>query len=804
MASTSTSQNQRPTFYEGQFLGADQLTASVLYERLLAARQALGPHAWGIAVGLDLVQTALPSGAANVTLMPGIAWDGYGRCVCVTAPTQLPVSAFANYQSVTPSAGTLLQVWLRYTETTGNQPGQGFALCCQSNSDSVIEGWTFDVGNLPAGPQGTVSVAGVNIQPSQALQQFAGTEPVLSDSSVPFQQFPYADATAIWRIPVGMVRWCKTSATAAGFFGPLVNNLTPPDADQIRQFRQYIGTVSENILAPAGAIRLRDRGATSSIYQPPSTVAGAQNDLVWLEGSTRVLGDLRVCGGVIDIRDAQGSMEGTPEIIRRNAANLWGGQSLEVAFGPTLSGSAPNGNAFTVGLVQVPSTGPLGPLTASFTVRDNGYIGLGGNGVSSQVEVGGPLILDTASGGALTLTGGATVVWNDGQWTWLNANLDHTSINTGVAVSNALTCQSLNVGGVGMATGSTTPNPAIEGAAWIADSLVVGSDPTQLGSGTVLIQDSSTRKQGNLWVFASTGDLQFDGGVDGIFVFNNTGTASTTATAFLGANVGFNTLFPAATVDINGTLHVAGLTSLGGVSGNLAVQGNVSANGNISAGGNVAANGNVSASGNILADGNVTADGNISCGGIKFFVISHPLDPANKLLAHASIEGPEAAVFYRGEARLTDGATEVLLPSYFEALTLKTGRSVQLTPIYDGDEAISPLAASTVTSGRFKVRAITADNPRQRFYWEVKAVRADCSPVQAERPRAASSGTFPSQSTAPPTPAAPTQAAPTQATPTQAAPTSTASDTPSDDASSDADAASKRASPRRSSKASRK
>ena len=51
----------------------------------------------------------------------------------------------------------------------------------------------------------------------------------------------------------------------------------------------------------------------------------------------------------------------------------------------------------------------------------------------------------------------------------------------------------------------------------------------------------------------------------------------------------------------------------------------------------------------------------------KFFRIDHPLAPERKYLEHCSLEGPEAAVYYRGEARLLDGVATVVLPDYFEA-----------------------------------------------------------------------------------------------------------------------------------------
>ncbi len=116
----------------------------------------------------------------------------------------------------------------------------------------------------------------------------------------------------------------------------------------------------------------------------------------------------------------------------------------------------------------------------------------------------------------------------------------------------------------------------------------------------------------------------------------------------------------------------------------------------------------------------------------KNFKIAHPLDPARKSLVHASLEGPGDGVYYRGEARLVNGSVVIDLPPYFEALTRKDRRTVQLTPI--GGPSVL-YVATAVEGGRFTVRADNGDS-EQRFYWEVKAVRADLAPLVVEPLRA--------------------------------------------------------------------
>jgi hypothetical protein len=115
----------------------------------------------------------------------------------------------------------------------------------------------------------------------------------------------------------------------------------------------------------------------------------------------------------------------------------------------------------------------------------------------------------------------------------------------------------------------------------------------------------------------------------------------------------------------------------------------------------------------------------------KNFVIDHPLDPA-RYLVHATLEGPEGAVYYRGSARLANGRAEVELPRYFEALTRRAGRTVQLTNV-DGFDALAveTREGERIRDGRFVV--VSRDPASaQAFDWEVKAVRADAPPLEAE------------------------------------------------------------------------
>jgi len=131
----------------------------------------------------------------------------------------------------------------------------------------------------------------------------------------------------------------------------------------------------------------------------------------------------------------------------------------------------------------------------------------------------------------------------------------------------------------------------------------------------------------------------------------------------------------------------------------------------------------------------VTTGGTLTAA-TKNFRINHPLDPEHRLLIHACLEGPENAVYYRGQGRLEGGLARVELPDYFEALARPEGRTVILTSCCEENEPISVLAASGIVNGAFNVRAADDRNPRQLFYWEVKAVRADVEPLETQAHKA--------------------------------------------------------------------
>lgn len=68
---------------------------------------------------------------------------------------------------------------------------------------------------------------------------------------------------------------------------------------------------------------------------------------------------------------------------------------------------------------------------------------------------------------------------------------------------------------------------------------------------------TSPVQQGSISFFTPTGDVEFNGGDDNVFIFRNTFGAGS-ATSFLGGRFGIHTTTPLADLDVNGTLRVTG------------------------------------------------------------------------------------------------------------------------------------------------------------------------------------------------------------------------------------------------------
>jgi hypothetical protein len=378
-----SSQTFRPKFFEGQYLGAADLSAIVEHDRIGDARHTLGAHTWGIAIGLQIKPVPQPDGSLQMALQPGYAWDGFGRPIVVLAPASISPALFRNISynaAIDEPAGRLVPVWIRYREAATREPAPGFELCRESDQTSRIqETFAIEAGDrAPDEQQSNIVVFGREIPASQVFRAFDPADPVLHDASVPQQEFPEAGQTARWLLPVGYVRW-KPGATSLqpGTFQPL----SAADIAAGKALRLTIGVVAGAVQAADGVIRLKDRG------KAPSGIASP--DLAWVEGNLRVEGDARIFGGKLSLLDAQGLDQGVPMTLQR-VDNAGTGRQLRAEIGTAQAGS----NSFQVGPTVA------GTFTPVFTVLDNGNFEVNGGDLIMKAtgEDPGDLVFQNSTG----------------------------------------------------------------------------------------------------------------------------------------------------------------------------------------------------------------------------------------------------------------------------------------------------------------------------------------------------------------------------------------------------------------------
>jgi hypothetical protein len=419
-------QLERPLYYEGEYLGADDLTALVRYGREAQARNLLGAHIWGIAIGLDLAERALTGDNVEVVLTPGIAWDGYARPLVALVPQRVTLDLFASFEDDTPPEGTPVEVWLSYRELPGSPPGVGFSCPDDDLHGRVVETFRIELRRAAVADYHSVSIASRAIEARNALKAFDPSRSLLYDESCPQQAFPDSDKLR-WPVFAGIVRWKKD----AGLPGTLIKR-TDDDCNMSRQKRRYLGAVAEAIVAADGVLRLRDRSKDPNDpvvnYKAPIVAAPAGtsviNDLVWCEGHLRVVGDARLQDGALDYRVAKGSDQGVPVLLRRTFANAK--TTLDAHVGPPAAAPSP---ATGETRFAVSTTDAGGNNKELLTVITDGRVGINAATPSNTLQVEGPTGIRHGFG---YLTGDRGAAWTaltfnafNSAAGWTNPDLTH-------------------------------------------------------------------------------------------------------------------------------------------------------------------------------------------------------------------------------------------------------------------------------------------------------------------------------------------------------------------------------------------
>ena len=176
--------------------------------------------------------------------------------------------------------------------------------------------------------------------------------------------------------------------------------------------------------------------------------------------------------------------------------------------------------------------------------------------------------------------------------------------------------------------------------------------------------------------------------------------------SYSAGNVGVGTNTPVTELSVNGT------TTMVNASGDVKVMAGVNNNEgfvNIYDGANTLKAGmriNASGQGEVFAD-------------VKNFRIPHP-ELLDKEIWYASLEGPEAAAYVRGTARLNDGKITVDFPEHFQLLANPDNMTVMLTPLSADSKGLAVVEKS---SEGFMVKELHQGTGNYSFDWEVKCVR---------------------------------------------------------------------------------
>jgi hypothetical protein len=104
---------------------------------------------------------------------------------------------------------------------------------------------------------------------------------------------------------------------------------------------------------------------------------------------------------------------------------------------------------------------------------------------------------------------------------------------------------------------------------------------------------------------------------------------------------------------------------------------------------------------------------------VKNFRIAHPYLPDQEIW-YACVEGPEAAAYLRGTARLVNGKATVTFPEHYQIVSSGESMTVYLTPL---DANSLGLAVSAKSAGGFEVQELYQGSGNYDFDWEVKCVR---------------------------------------------------------------------------------
>jgi hypothetical protein len=218
----------RPTFYEGQYVGAEDLNAVVRQAAGWQGRHGRELHSWGIAAGLTLSgtprKTAANASFVDVTLSGGMAVDGYGYEIVVAGDTVISPADFDVASVASDDLTASYPVYLVGIDRQLAAAATGGS-CASTQSSRTVE--SFQIEFDAPGRQSDVE-----------QQQRPGG----------FAAGPGTGAARpAWKILLGYVQW-----------DPGLRKFTKVSMDpQEGVARRYVGVRAAEVIAPAGEVIVR-------------------------------------------------------------------------------------------------------------------------------------------------------------------------------------------------------------------------------------------------------------------------------------------------------------------------------------------------------------------------------------------------------------------------------------------------------------------------------------------------------------------------------------------------------------------